>query len=373
MSAGTFSDRRLKTVLAGLVLASLIACGQRVDVPAKPDAVNIGTSRIIHVATSRARDGDGAYTYRRSRDLDFLEVTVSIPPTHQPGELSFGRRKADPERDFVIAERRKLSGAAAFRSGIDRELASLPPAQQELTIFVHGFNSTQSETAYRAAQVAEDVAVPGLMAIYSWPSRGQPLGYVYDHDSMLFARDGLEDMLLTTAETRAKRVLIVAHSMGALLTLEALRQLEIADPGWTRAHIGGVVLIAPDVDVEVFRAQAARMDSLPQPFLIFVSRRDKALSLSSFLRGTPDQGRLGNLEAVDRLADLPITIIDTTAYTTDASSSHMVPVTSPSLVALLREAGEVSHFFDNESSGLGLLDASELSIFRGGTEGGEAR
>ena len=51
----------------------------------------------------------------------------------------------------------------------------------------------------------------------------------------------------------------------------------------------------------------------------------------------------------------------------------MVPVTSPSLVALLREAGEVSHFFDNESSGLGLLDASELSIFRGGTEGGEAR
>ena len=30
MSAGTFSDRRLKTVLAGLVLASLIACGQRV-------------------------------------------------------------------------------------------------------------------------------------------------------------------------------------------------------------------------------------------------------------------------------------------------------------------------------------------------------
>jgi hypothetical protein len=53
--------------------------------------------------------------------------------------------------------------------------------------------------------------------------------------------------------------------------------------------------------------------------------------------------------------DLPIEIIDTTAFSDNAASGHFVPATSPALIAMIRKARSVSRMFDVEETSLGAI------------------
>lgn len=367
----SFDRVRLRLgVVVWVVVATATACSPRQDVTSEPQPLTVGQPMTVFAVSTRAREADGNYGWERSAIPDLLEITVSIPPDRESGSLSYGGKDPDPNRDFLIADSQLFSAPSDFRTRLKGELASLPAGSKEMMIFVHGYNSTQSETIFRVAQVANDIGVPGVKSIYSWPSYGTPLGYVYDNDSMLFARDGLEDMLEMAVEAGPERIVLVAHSMGAQLTMETLRQIELERPGWTSRNIGGVMLIAPDLDIEVFRQQVLRIQQLPQPFMVFISSRDPALSLSALVRGRPKDKRLGNLSTNDQVADLPITIIDTTTFSNDASSPHMVLATSPTLIALLRDVASTTEMIDSQVN----LLASELPVLQTGAMlAGDAR
>lgn len=329
-----------------LALLALAACTDRGYSPPVPEAFQIGTIVPVFAVTSRQREDDGSFGFNRSEKLSMLKLDVSIPPTHKPGKLIFGYSDPDPSTQFTIAQETDLAGFDSLKSQLRAKMNKLPRGEREITVFVHGYNSTQTEAAYRAAQVSYDLKVPGAMVVYSWPSRGHPLGYVYDNDSMLFARDGLENMLLGLEGTGVERVIVVAHSMGSALTMETLRQIEIRKPGWASKSLGGVMLLSPDIDVEVFRTQFERLSEPPEAFLVFVSRKDGALNLSRKLRG--GKQRLGNIENISAVQDLPIRIVDTTAFSGDAESGHLVLATSPSLIALLNGALDMTRSFDSE-------------------------
>ncbi|MGV6849846.1 MAG: alpha/beta hydrolase [Marinibacterium sp.] len=365
MCCSAIAPRRAP-VAAALILLILLpaACTNRALAPVVPRAASIGTTETIFAVTTRARNPDGSYGFERADTSGFLELTVSIPPTHTPGTLTFGYGDPDPEYEFVLADRKVFRDVGEFRKRLTGALRSLSPDQREVTVFIHGYNATQAETAFRAAQMSHDIAMPGIKAIYSWPSRGQNLGYVYDNDSLLFARDGLERMLRTIGDSGAARLVIVAHSMGGLLAMEALRQIEIADPGWSAGHLGGMVMIAPDIDVDVFRSQVRRMAELPQPFIVFVSGKDPALGLSAVLRGESRRDRLGSIDSTEAIADLPIQVIDTTDLSAEANNPHLVAVTSPTMVALLRDARRASRTFTSEEAGLAAVLTGQ-SVRRG--------
>jgi esterase/lipase superfamily enzyme len=236
----------------------------------------------------------------------------------------------------MLAEAQPLQ-PAAYVGAMRAALAEQPPDQREAVIFVHGFNTAFIEGVYRTAQIANDLHLPGVVTHYSWPSLGAPLAYAYDRDSALFARDGLIDMIRRTAEAGPQRILLIAHSMGSHLVMEALRQMALSrDPAFDR--IGGVVLIAPDIDVDLFRQQASAIDRLPQPFLIVISQRDRVLTLSARLTG--ETSRLGNLQSGESVADLPVTLVDVTAF--GSGDGHFTLASSPALIGLLRQLGAVN-------------------------------
>lgn len=343
---------RVRSVFVVCMLLLVPACTDRSYTPILPSALDVGQEFKVLAATTRAPEPDGSFGYRRSEKLRHLELTVSIPPSHTPGNLIFGYRKPNPHRQFVLAGQEEFSGPAGFDADLKKTLSALPPAERDVTIFIHGYNATQPETAFRAAQLAHDIKLPGALVIYSWPSRGKALGYAYDNDSVLYARDGLEQLLRQVARTGANRVVLVAHSIGSALTMETLRQIDINSPGWPAKSLGGVVLISPDLDVEVFRSQMSRISQIPQPFVIFVSQKDKVLNLSARLRGTLQQDRLGTIDNIARVSDLPIEIIDTTAFSKNAGSGHFIPATSPALIALLLRATSVSSTFGEENINL---------------------
>ena len=102
-------------------------------------------------------------------------------------------------------------------------------------------------------------------------------------------------------------------------------------------NLAGVVLISPDIDIDVFRAQARAIPKLPQPFVVFTSERDRILRLSARLSGQTD--RLGTLTDVTRVADLPITFLDVAAF--NRGSGHFNVGNSPALLRLLERIASV--------------------------------
>jgi hypothetical protein len=82
--------------------------------------------------------------------------------------------------------------------------------------------------------------------------------------------------------------------------------------------LGEVMLAAPDIDLNVFRQQVARVD--PRHVSIFVANNDRALSLASRIAG--DRPRLGamnptNPEDKSELDRLGVAVHDISSFSTD--------------------------------------------------------
>ena len=343
-----------------VLLAS--ACSPRGDLTMDPQAAAVGEVRSVFVGTTRGTDpATGQFGGDRSEVDRFARFDISIPPERVTGEIAWPKPhlKPNPATDFLTTDARTYPDPASFRRDLSAALASQPRGQREAVVYVHGFNNTFSEGLYRIAQLSHDLEMPGVAVHYSWPSMGKPLAYVYDRDSVLFARDGLQDLLEQVSAAGADRIVIVGHSMGAALVMEALRQLTIRGGPKALVRIAGVVLISPDIDVDVFRSQALRIGTLPQPFLIFTSQKDKALALSARLTGQKD--RLGTLEDVSLVADLKVTLFEVGAFSTGAG--HFTPGDSPVLIQLLGRLADVDAAFARDQTGrTDLISGTVLTL-----------
>lgn len=320
----------LRALLLVVLTASLVACGPRyVAQRAAPDPA--ASTQRIFVATEHDLDNLGPiFGEKRPTGLNFLHVDVSVPPDHTPGEVEWPDDTPDAATDFVVTDSRVYRGAGAMTAAMRREMPG-----RETLVYVHGYNTTFSDAVYRSAQIRTDFGVKAPGVVYSWPSAGDPRGYAYDRDSVLNSRDRFEDVLGHLTAEPGQRVLLLAHSMGAQLVMETLRQAALRGDGRLLDRVNGVVLMSPDIDPDVFRSQAEAIGTLPQPFLIFVSQQDRALSLAGFLTGR--KPRLGVIRDPAQLTDVEgVKVIDFTAIADGEGLGHAVPVTSPAAIAVLR-------------------------------------
>ncbi|MCB2094496.1 MAG: alpha/beta fold hydrolase [Rhodobacteraceae bacterium] len=350
-------------LIAIVVIAGLAGCEPRGSIVIDPAAAAVGDVETIFVGTTRGADIETGEEFgkARSQNIRYVRLDVSVPPDRELGEIKWPKlgRTPDPRTQFLAVDKEIYPEAVDFRADLARDLTKEARGAREAVVYVHGFNNNFAEGAYRLAQLSHDLGTKGVSVHYSWPSRAHPLAYAYDRDSALFARDGLEDLLRQVEAAGAERMLLVAHSMGAALTMETLRQLAIEKNRSLINKISGVVLISPDIDVDVFRAQATRIGNLPQPFIIFTSKRDHALALSARLTGQHD--RLGNVTDIEEVADLKITVLDTTAFSTGAG--HFNAGNSPALLLMLGRLSEIDTAFTGDPTGRpGLLPGAVLTL-----------
>lgn len=347
-------------ILIITILSFVVACTPRGAITVFPDAALVGQVQNVFVGTTRSIDANGEFTSKRTADVTYHRYNISVPPQHETGEIDWPRGKPDPKRAFLTTDFVHFQTSKTFSSNLAKMLRNRPRGKREVVVFVHGFNNNFAEGVYRLAQLSNDMALPNPTVHYSWPSSGNPLGYGYDRDSLLFARDGLEELLHTVKSSGADRILLVGHSLGALLTMETLRQMSIADSKSLDKMISGVVLISPDIDVDLFRKQANRIGKLPEPFVIFTSKKDRALRLSARLSGK--HGRLGNVQNVKELSKLHITLIDVTNFS-DGLTGHFNAATSPALLQILRRLRGLDAAFRNDPSGrAGLIPGTVLTV-----------
>jgi len=296
----------------------------------------------MFVATTRARpkvELARMFSGERSRTVDHARITVSIPPNHQAGEVEWPRSApGDPKLSFVTADRDYMVDKT-FIAGIRTELAKRKPADRNVLIFIHGYNTKFEEAVFRFAQIIHDSDFKGVPVLFTWPSKGALLDYPYDRESAVFSRDDLENTMTEIAkETGVKKMDVLAHSMGNFLFVETLRQATIRGNGTFNGKLGQIMLAAPDIDIDVFRRQMSVITKLKPPITIFVSSDDKALKFSTFVWGSQTRAGatiISDPQVLDQLAALNITIFDLSALKTSDSLGHGKFAASPDVVQLI--------------------------------------
>ncbi len=351
-------------LLCCATLLLVAACAQRGSITIDPAAGRAGSVQDILVASTRDPvDGAAVLSSGRSGTLHFLDFAVSVPPERLPGTVTFPHTDPpDPDTDFVTLAADRLAGPAGFVAAVNAQAARLPARDREAIVFVHGYNTTFAEGLYRQAQIARDFGTRGISVNFSWPSAADFRAYAYDRESALFSRDGLETVLDALARSHVSRIVIVGHSMGAQVVMETLRQMAIRGTPGFFGKLGAVVLVAPDLDVDVFPTQARPLADLDVPMYIFVSSRDRALRLSSLLRG--NSARLGSISDVSRLGNLPVAVIDVTHIDpNDDPLNHFKAGSSPTMIALFSGMGSAGlQMFRDDLNRPGLLESGAEAI-----------
>lgn len=321
----------LRTLLA-VSFALLAGCAGERSLRIAENIPAEATQRTVFVATSRAVDetAPGSFTGGRSETISYRRYSVSIPPTHRAGQIEWPRFEPDPATDFVVTGIASLDTSQSFA----RAVRNHGQIRGTTMLFVHGYNTDFPEALYRTAQIHHDFEATDSSVPFSWPSAGTPIGYGHDRDSILISRDALEDVLKTVARS-GQKIALVGHSMGAHLVMETLRQMSISGDKSYRHWLDSVVLISPDIDVKLFKSQATAVVPLPEPFVVYTSRNDRALRISAGLSGQPE--RLGTISDIEELADLNITFIDDTQLSDGAALNHTVTFTSPNAIEVVRQ------------------------------------
>jgi len=219
--------------------------------------------------------------------LQYGRAIVSIPPNHIPGNLELPslwklERGVDPSKHFILKAVIPL-GADAGRKEMAERLQAM--SSKALLIFVHGFNMGFPEAALRTAQMAHDLKFPGIAFFYSWPSANQIRSYWQDEEIARLSESVFEQLIDELSQLPVTDIYIVAHSMGNRIVGHALQAR--MDKGKQTKNLKELLLAAPDINAEVFRAVIAPKLAAMQGTrtTIYASSSDIALKASKVVHG----------------------------------------------------------------------------------------
>jgi esterase/lipase superfamily enzyme len=207
-----------------------------------------------------------------------------------------GRSEIDPKEFF-----RSLRG----------QLASLDRADRVLLVYLHGYNVSFDEAAIRAAQIGFDLKVPGSTAFFSWPSFGSARAYLADADRIAASENQIAEFLIRASrKAGARSVHVIAHSMGNRGFARAIQRITARASAEGGVRFGQIVLAAPDIEVTLFRDLAAIYPSISDHTTMYVSKRDRALGLSSWLQRSDRAGYTPPVTVVPDIDTIEVTDID---------------------------------------------------------------
>lgn len=324
-SRGRVLSRRL--CLLGLGLLPLSGCKTSAGFVAQAGASGLADEPVLHVITTRRLSGNGTrapfYDSARAPGLAYALARLTPPDTSLLSNVtSLVTRDFAVERIEPINDKNAAQGFAEALRGRDTLL------------FVHGYNQTFEAAAYDAAQLSAGIGFQGNSALFAWPSKGGLLDYGYDRESALLARDPLADALAALLQDPfGAKVNIVAHSMGTLVTLEALRSYRdrYQDSGLER--LGALVFAAPDIDIDVFKAGLAKLGRFRDKMVVITATNDRALDLSRRLAGGERAGAL----PASALEGLGVKVIDATEFAS-GFIRHDVFVANADVRAVIKRA-----------------------------------
>ena len=316
-------SRTMRSAIAALLMLALpfagSGCATRGPLACPSSQADSRSVKVFYATDRKRASGPGTWTFGGERTdppgINLGSERVLLGPGHRIGTVDAAVR-ITPAHGHPAAQRDTRSAAlqrtdaqiAAFAdSELRAAIRSAPPphagGRRKVLVFIHGFNTTFDYALRKTAQLAGDLDLVncagetrGVAVAYSWPARGKLLSYLADEENAEWTQQRLAPFLQSLSrvcrEERAD-LCLVAHSMGARALVRSLADL--ASAGSSRERIADqVVLLAPDIGKGLFDQYVERLLPLVGHLTIYVSARDRALSLSTLLHG--GHQRLGLLE-----------------------------------------------------------------------------
>lgn len=235
------------------------------------------------------------------------KVPAPLPPQQHPAVVLFATdRLPQSQENFIFSAEMNFSGMSYGARCQDPEMASpstceqpawltekLPAwlqkdqfldgiraAHSDVVLFVHGFNYSFDESTEIALRIVQRAGVQAIPIAYSWPSQSRISGYGVDYDRNEWTIEHLKDFIqdLVSALPDGTVLHIVGHSMGNRAVLVALARSNLP-----AKSLGQLVMIAPDVDSDIFKDLVSRSGPFQQK-TFYVSNHDWALRAAGWLR-----------------------------------------------------------------------------------------
>lgn len=182
--------------------------------------------------------------------------------------------------------------AQVFVAQLKNALKDADPKERQVLIYLHGFNTTFTEAAQRAASLGYQLKMPNT-AFFSWPSQGKVPSYEKDRDLAELSQDSIADFIIKAwRELGATRIHLIAHSMGNYALLGAMYRPIMQQAIKDGLRFGQVILAAPDVESQRFKKDAGVFGGIADRVTLYVSDGDKALKASKRIAAKMDRAGL---------------------------------------------------------------------------------
>lgn len=176
-------------------------------------------------------------------------------------------------------------------------------------LYVHGYYIDFDKGCRRAALLQQNAQLHGRFLWFSWPSDGSAASYTHDEADLYWSLPDLADTIIELGRRFGPGTVdVIGHSLGGRGVVLALAEVANRNPD---IRLGHVVLLAPDMDFEIFERILPRFRPIAQSITVYKTAGDRPLALSEQLHGYPRLGQAGNdvsgldgVEVID-LSDLP--------------------------------------------------------------------
>lgn len=298
--------RRLLSFLLAGSLALLAGCASLNASTANPNptappapAKTAQSPSLVNVffATGRKQSPEPEVFFGKERaELSYGKVDIGIPSRHlvgrneEPSLLSFEWSPNDHRH--ITVQRSSNYSQDAFYYYLNKAIES--SGKGKVLVFVHGYNTGFAEAARTLGQLGNDLKFAPVV-LFSWPSQGTLTGYTVDETNVEWAQSQFVALLEGLIDrTPAKDIYVVGHSMGTRLIARGMTTLASDRPAGDLIRFRDIVLIAPDIDTDVFQRDVApRLARTNIHVTLYASSGDNALMASKAFHGYARAGDSG--------------------------------------------------------------------------------
>ncbi|MGB0867043.1 MAG: alpha/beta hydrolase, partial [Granulosicoccaceae bacterium] len=160
-------------------------------------------------------------------------------------------------------------------------------------LYIHGYNEGFDKSVKRALQLRQQLELEGRLILLSWPSDGNFINYTRDEADLYWSVPYIRRAIESLAAEYGKGGFdLIAHSLGGRGLSLAIAQLYDTRPD-LRPIAGQTILVAPDMDAQVFVDQQHKITGNTTRLSLFSSGLDEPLAISAALHGYPRLGQSG--------------------------------------------------------------------------------
>ncbi|GIX42228.1 MAG: alpha/beta hydrolase [Leptospiraceae bacterium] len=260
--------------------------------------IYIITNRIT---TTNREDCNNQFFRNAPSSVKYILCSVNVPKEHSIGALDTSSDNSLNKDKFFFARNYRSLTKEDFYKQITQE--------QEILIFVHGFNVEFEEALYRIAQIHYDLKFQGTSVLYTWPAGPEEglfssilINDTYKNNqehakvSIPIFKNFIEE-IFQQIDNKKKNIYLIVHSMGHQIVIPSL--IEISKIKYNNIKFKEIIFNAPDYPVDTFREEVNIISSLANRITIYCSPDDNALKASETVNGTRRIGQCYKVNGID--------------------------------------------------------------------------